>query len=159
MNSLSMSPRPAASDDLEQILSIEKLSYPEPWSSDHFIEEMQKTYARVLVLTDDETDTVVSAYIIYWVQAEGVSLLNVAVNPKWRGLGFAKKLMSVMINEAVREEIPRIILEVREGNLDALSMYEKIGFKKTGARKSFYSNGDTAIIMELKTSDIDTMIQ
>jgi ribosomal-protein-alanine N-acetyltransferase len=151
--------RPAVIDDLEQILAIEKLCYPEPWTIALFTAEMEKPFARFLVLTDDESDTQVFGYIIYWVQAEGVSLMNVCIDPNWQGLGLAKKLMHAMINETVRDEIPRIILEVRESNQNARKLYEAIGFKKSGERKKFYQNGETAIVMELKTSELSGMIQ
>lgn len=153
------SPRPACSDDLEQILFIEQASYPEPWSADHFIAEMQKPYSKTLVLTDDETDASVVGYIIYWVQAEGASLLNVAVHPKWRGLGFAKRLIQEMIKEIVRDEISKIVLEVRESNQNAIFLYEKIGFKLTHRRAKFYSDGEAALVYEIKTSDVPSVIQ
>jgi ribosomal-protein-alanine N-acetyltransferase len=153
------SARPAVSDDLEQILEIEKLSYPQPWGSDHFIEEMKKPFTRLMVLTDDETDTVVIGYIIYWIHAEAVSLLNITVNPKWRGLGFAQKLMSLMINETVRDEISHIILEVRASNTPAIALYQKLGFRQTHERKKFYHDGETALVMELKTSELSSVIQ
>lgn len=151
--------RPATSDDLKQILSIEVQSYPEPWKIDHFESELERPYTRALVLTDDETDTIVVGYIIYWIQAEGVSLLNLAVDPKWRGFGFGMKLMQAMIKEAVNEDISRIVLEVRESNQTAIALYESIGFKVTHKRKSFYSNGETALVMEIKTSEATGMVQ
>ena len=155
----SVSLRPAVTDDLKQILEIEVMSYPEPWKKTHFLDEMQKRHARILVLTDDDTDSIIIGYIIYWVQADGVSLMNVTVNPKWRGFGFGMKLMQAMIKEAVYEDIPRIVLEVRESNIDAIGLYEKIGFKITHQRKNFYSNGETALVMEIKTSEASGMIQ
>jgi len=154
----SVSLRPAVAEDFEQMAAIEKESYPDPWSLDHFVAESKKPYSRMLVLTDDETDTFVVGYIIYWVQVEGVSLLNVTVHSKWRGLGFAQKLMHTMINETVRDEISRIVLEVREGNTGAIRLYEKLGFKKTHERKNFYQNGETAIVMEVKTSELPNVV-
>ncbi len=155
----SVSLRPATPDDLEQILEIEGKSYPEPWSREHFTIEMQTPHSRFLVLTDDETDSVVLGYLIYWIQAEGVSLLNISTHPKWRGLGFSKKMIQAMINETVREEIPKIILEVRASNRVAIRLYLQSGFKKTHERKNFYKDGESAVVMEMKTSDIDTLIQ
>ncbi len=154
-----MSPRPASVDDLPAILEIERESHPEPWSEIHFQKELDTPYSRVMVLTDDETDSIVLGYLVYWLQAEGVSLLNITIAPKWRGLGLSRLLMSTMINEAVREEIPRIILEVRASNEQAIGVYEHIGFKRTHERKGFYSNGETAIVMEVKTSDIPAILQ
>ena len=157
--SKSMSLRPATPDDLPLVLEIERESYPEPWNEVHFTKELQTPYSRFLVLTDDETDSVVLGYIVYWLQAEGASLLNVAVAQKWRGLGLARLLLSSMINETVREEIPRIVLEVRESNQKAIAVYGHLGFEKTHERKNFYSDGETAWVMELKTSDITSPIQ
>jgi ribosomal-protein-alanine N-acetyltransferase len=158
-SSQTLSLRPAVLEDLPRVLEIERESYPEPWSRAHFEGEFSLPYSRFFVLTDDETDTVVLGYIVYRLQAEGVSLLNVALAPKWRNLGLSRILMSVMVNEAVREEIPKILLEVRESNTRAITVYESMGFRKTHQRKQFYSNGDTAWVMELKTSDITTPLQ
>jgi len=155
----SVSLRPAVTDDLKQIMEIEVQSYPEPWKKTHFLDEMQKSYARLLVLTDDDTDMIVIGYIVYWVQSSGISLLNVTVDPKWRGFGFGMKLMQAMIKEAVHEDIPRIVLEVREGNSHAIALYRGIGFQVTHTRKSFYSNGENALVMEIKTSDAPTTLQ
>ena len=154
-----MSLRPATEDDLPAILEIEQESYPEPWTEAHFKQEMKTPYSRVFVLTDDETDSIVLGYLVYWLQAEGTSLLNVAVGQKWRGLGLGRLLLSAMIKETVREEIPRAILEVRESNHKAISVYEHLGFRKTHERKQFYSNGESAVVMELKTSDITSPLQ
>ena len=146
-------------DDLKQVLMIEVQSYPTPWSRSHFTDELAKPYARCLVLTDDETDSIVIGYIAYWLQAEGVSLLNVAVDPKWRGFGFGMMLMQAMIREAVKEDISRIVLEVRESNTNAIALYESIGFKITHVRKKFYADGETALVMEIKTSEASGMVQ
>ncbi len=145
--------RPLTEDDLNQVLLIESKSHPDPWKKAHFEAEIQKPFTRVLVLTDDETDTIVIGYIIYWLQAEGVSLMNITVDPNWRGFGFGNKLMQAMIKEAVAEDISRIILEVRASNESAIQLYEKIGFKVTHQRKNFYSNGETALVMEIQTSE------
>ena len=151
--------RLATSDDFQQILSIEKLSYPEPWTSSQFDAELVLQYSRFLVLTDDETDEFVLGYIVYWVQVEGVSLLNVTVHPECRGLGNAERLMRIMINEAVRDEIPKVMLEVRPSNTAAIQLYESLGFKRTHERKNFYKDGESAWVMELKTSDLSGIVQ
>ncbi|NDF15154.1 ribosomal-protein-alanine N-acetyltransferase [bacterium] len=157
--SQSLSLRPAVPEDLPRVLEIEKESHGEPWGRSAFEGELQLPYSRFLVLTDDETDTVVLGYIIYHLQAEGVSLLNVTLAPKWRNLGLSRILLSAMVSETVREEIPRIILEVRESNSRAIAVYGAMGFAKTHERKQFYSNGETAWVMELRTSDIQTPLQ
>ena len=159
MNDLKLSLRPANPDDLPQILKIESVSYPAPWNDSQFHTELKIPYSRFYVLTDDETDEIIFGYMIYYVQAEGVSLLNIALHPDVKGLGYAKKLMRTMINEAVRDEIPRVSLEVRASNAPAIRLYLSLGFKTLHERKNFYQNGETALIMELKTSDLSGVIQ
>jgi ribosomal-protein-alanine N-acetyltransferase len=157
--SLQASLRPATRDDLAQILAIEAKSYPAPWTSGQFTAELTTPRSKFLVLTDDETDELILGYIIYWVQVEGVSLLNVTVHPDWRGLGSATRMLRAMINETVRDEIPKAILEVRVSNGAAIRLYEKVGFVKTHERKNFYHDGETAIVMELKTSELSGLLQ
>ncbi len=41
------------------------------------------------------------------------------------------------------------MLEVRESNIDALSYYEKNGFKALEVRNKYYRNGEGAIIMRI----------
>ncbi len=154
--------RPLCPEDLSQVLVIEQLCYASPgytpWTKSHFEAELNKAYARLLVLTDDETDTLVLGYVVYWIQAEGASLLNLCVHPDWRGLGFGSKLLQGMIREIVRDEIPKISLEVRESNASARTLYARAGFKVTGTRKNFYSNGESAITMEVQTSDLSPKV-
>jgi [ribosomal protein S18]-alanine N-acetyltransferase len=155
----SVSLRPMVEDDLKAVGIIESQSYPTPWTQAHFTDEMNKPFARCYVLTDDATDSIVIGYIVYWLQAEGVSLLNVAIDPKWRGFGFGMKLMQAMIKDAVKEEISRVVLEVRESNKNAIALYESIGFKVTHVRENFYADGETAWVMEIKTSEASSLIQ
>lgn len=154
-----VSPRPATPEDLPQILKIEALSFPQPWSESNFVAEMNKPYSNFIVLTDDETDSVVVGYIVYWAQGEGASLLTLAVDPKWRGFGFGQKLLHLMLNDIVKQEIPKITLEVRKSNEGAIRMYEKVGFKTLHVRPGFYQDGEDALIMELKTSNAPAFLQ
>ena len=154
-----MSPRPACPEDLDSVLTIEGASHPRPWSRSGFEKELSTPWSRFLVLTDDETDSRIFAYIVYWIQTEGVSLLNITVAPESRGLGLSRKLMQLMIQETIREEIPRILLEVRESNLTAIRLYESCGFKKTHERSGFYADGESAWVMESRTEGIETPIQ
>ena len=154
-----LSPRNACPEDLDSVLAIESASHPLPWSRGGFEKELSTPWSRFLVLTDDSTDSIIFGYIVYWLQTEGVSLLNITVAPEWRGAGLSRILMQLMIRETVREEIPRILLEVRESNCTAIRLYESCGFKKTHERKGFYADGESAWVMESRTEGIETPIQ
>jgi [ribosomal protein S18]-alanine N-acetyltransferase len=156
---MSFSIRDAAPDDLDSIMEIESRSFPKPWSREQFLSEMSVPFSKVWVMTDDETDQIVSSYLCFRMQAEACSVLTIAVALEFRGQGHAEKLLRKMVAWVVREEYPQIVLEVRASNRSAQSLYEKLGFKKNSSRPSFYSDGEDALIYVLKTSDAPAELQ
>lgn len=73
-----------------------------------------------------------------------VDIMNLFVNEEERRKGIATSLMNEMIN---KEDYSRIMLEVNENNIEALRLYNKLGFKEISLRERYYGE-DTAIIME-----------
>lgn len=141
--------RPAAEEDLPAILKIEGQSYPLPWTEEAFRLELQKPFASFLVLTDDETDSKIAGYVVYWALFDETHVLNLAVNPDWRGLGFGQRLMRQVINESLRKELKRVFLEVRKSNEGAVTLYQKLGFFIDHVKKKFYEDGEDAYFMVL----------
>lgn len=146
----SFSLRPATPEDLALILLIEHKVYPiAPWTEDGFRGELTKPFSRFLVYTDDETDSCIAAYIIYWMLLEDCRVLNIAVDLPFRGLGLGQKLVANAVNEAVRKGFPKVSLEVRKSNTPAIQLYQKMKFTISQVRKQFYSNGEDAYEMTL----------
>lgn len=73
-----------------------------------------------------------------------VDIMNLYVNVENRKQGIATKLMKYMFEN---ERYNRIMLEVNENNLQALKLYNKLGFKEISLRDRYYGD-DSAIIME-----------
>ena len=62
----------------------------------------------------------------------------------------ASALTRAFEKEALAKGAQKVLLEVREGNLSAIALYEKLGFKKIGVRRGYYENPrEDAIIMEV----------
>lgn len=55
---------------------------------------------------------------------------NIAVYPKFSGVGAGKKLMSEAEHEAKMAGSERIILDVEKDNIGAITVYKKIGYEK-----------------------------
>jgi ribosomal-protein-alanine N-acetyltransferase len=143
------SPRPATVDDVAHLTQIESRVHVAPWTHDHFAAELAKPYSHILVLSDDETDSVIAGYAVFWTLGDESQLLNIAVDLEYRGRGVAQWLMQVMKREALKMGLKRIFLEVRKSNAAAISLYQKQGFVITQTRKNFYSNGEDAYVMNL----------
>jgi len=137
--------RRLAYSDLPAVISIERRSFPAPWSLAMFVLELSKPSGICLAATDGEElygYLVCSRYDRVW------HLMNVAVAPERRRRGVASGLIARLVAEAGRE-LP-FTLEVRVSNRDAIAMYEKLGFRSAGVRPRYYQdNGEDALMMWL----------
>ncbi len=89
-------------------------------------------------------------YICFWVVLDEAHLANLAVAPEARRQGVAAFLLKTMIRYLRARGVKQILLEVRERNKAALSLYHKFGFKIDGRRKGYYSDTkEDAILMSL----------
>lgn len=142
-----LSQRPATEDDVPELLRIERAVHAAPWTEENLRAEFAKPYAKILVMTDDETDLKVASYIAYWIMFEELHILNVAVDQLFRRLGLAKWLVMSVVREAMRKNIRKLLLDVRKSNVAALALYQGLGFVITHVRKEFYSDGEDAYQM------------
>jgi [ribosomal protein S18]-alanine N-acetyltransferase len=137
--------RQLAYSDLPAVISIERRSFPAPWSLAMFVLELSKPSGICLAATAAEEligYLVCSRYDRVW------HLMNVAVAPEWRRRGIATRLISRLVEEG-GGKLP-FTLEVRVSNGAAISMYEGLGFRSAGVRPRYYQdNGEDALIMWL----------
>ena len=141
--------RPATPDDLQQVFEIERRVHVAPWSLENFEAELKKPYAHFLVMTDDETDSTVTGYIVFWLMFNECQILNVAVDLPFRGLGLAKQMIRQTVGMALKKDIKKVLLEVRKSNLAAIQLYQRMHFVIIHVRKGFYSDGEDAYQMAL----------
>ena len=146
-----MSLRDMRRDDLATVLEIERRSFAQPWSRAFFEKELATPFAR-LTVADEETfgRMRVVGYTCRWRVTDEVHLLNVAVHPERRGLGYGRELVGAVVEEARGGAARVVFLEVRAGNVIARRLYRQLGFKDLGVRRSYYGPGQDAIVMELR---------
>ncbi len=138
-------------DDLTAVLEIERRSFAQPWSRAFFDKELVTPFARLVVAEEeDHLRTRVVGYTCRWRVTDEVHLLNVAVHPERRGLGYGRDLVGAVVSEARAGAARVVFLEVRAGNVVARRLYRQLGFKDLGVRRSYYGPGQDAIVMELR---------
>lgn len=89
--------------------------------------------------------------LLYQIQDDSADILDIAVLPEYRGSGYGRMLLTAAQDYAVQRGIGTIILDVREGNIPALSLYDNAGFIRMGRRRDYYKTADgraDAIIMQ-----------
>ena len=137
--------------DLGAVLKIETESFPIPLSENQIMREFQNPNAYYFVA---EEGGAILGYGGFWCIVDEAQVMNIAVLPDARGKGIGKSILSEMTNEAEKLGLSFMSLEVREGNMAAISLYQKSGFVPVGERKHYYQdNGETAIIMEKKLEE------
>jgi [ribosomal protein S18]-alanine N-acetyltransferase len=139
--------RPLKLRDLGAIERIERRSYPTPWSRSMFAGELTKSSSVCLGAHDTETHRLVG-YLIISRYVDAWHVMNVAVDPEFRGRGIATKLLSHLFEQTAGDGRRGYTLEVRVSNRSAIRLYERLGFKARGIRRGYYTdNREDALIM------------
>jgi [ribosomal protein S18]-alanine N-acetyltransferase len=138
-------------DDLPAVLSIETVSFPNPWNRIAFIGEIQNTGISFPLVVSAEGDRRIIGYAVYWKIADDVQINNIAVHPEFRGRSLGDRLLAHIL-ETVKAQGARVVaLEVRPSNTSAISLYRKHGFTVVGKRRGYYSRPpEDADVMMLK---------
>ena len=140
-----MTGREMTSDDLDEVLSIEKTSFPTPWTKAMFHEELFIPLCHDLVAMSDER---IVGYICFSIVVDEVHLRNIAVRSDWKRCGIASEMLTKMICLSSERGADKVTLEVRESNRGAIELYKKFGFVVKGARPFYYNDtGEDALIL------------
>ena len=130
-------------EDLPAVASIERRSFPTPWSIAMFVLELSKPTSMCLAATRRGRltgYTICSRYDTVW------HVMNIAVPPEARRQGIASALLQELYARA--GERSQFTLEVRRSNQGAIDLYHREGFRIAGMRRRYYQdNGEDALIM------------
>ena len=120
-----------------QIAELEKVCFADPWSVTSI--ETELTSRLSLWLVAMEGDTVVG-YVGSQTVIDESDVMNIAVHPDYRRRGIAEALVGAL-EKALRQRGSRALtLEVRDSNVPAITLYDKLGFTQVGLRKNYYRN-------------------
>ncbi len=133
-----------------QIAQIEKLCFSDPWSENSISSELNSRISLWFVALDGNS---VAGYIGSQSVLDEADMMNVAVHPDYRRQGIGEKLVLALAQALTEKEIRGLMLEVRESNIPAIALYEKLGFRQVGLRPNYYRNPkENALIMRKELS-------
>ena len=128
---------------LAALAEIERACFHAPWSENMLREELGKGIFLVA-----EQDGRTAGYVGCQTVLDEGYITNVAVSPDFRRQGIARALIAELTAKAGENKLAFVTLEVRESNLAARRLYEKLGFAALGVRRGFYSAPpDDAVVM------------
>ena len=134
----------AKSNDLADILSIEKKVFKHPWSKEQLSWELNSQPAAENYVMIARGNMI--GYLFSHVVDDDVQILNIAIDIPFQHKGYGEQLLSYFLDQFNTDS--SIHLEVRKSNFPAINLYLKFGFHETGTRKGYYSDGEDAIIMQ-----------
>ena len=133
--------------DLEDVMLVELMAYPFPWSRKLFEDCLDKPSYSCWVF---ESEGDFSGYLISSSAAGEAHILNLCVHPNLQGQGWGRKLLEEAEWIVKQHRADTCFLEVRLSNIAAINLYESSGYNEIGRRKNYYpadGGREDAIVM------------
>lgn len=144
--------RPAHAFDLPVFVSLDKELFPySPWSTSQYKEEFSAP-TRYFVVAEDEAKNIIGYAGVFAPGGAEADVLTVGVVPEQRGKGVARQLMALVTEWANQQGSTAMMLEVKVDNLEAIGLYESLGYSKLNTRKDYFGPGLDALVMRLELS-------
>lgn len=162
---------PMRLEDLEEVLAIEQMVFPVPWSLRAYRWELtSNNHACYLVVRRRQPEgeqappglrrgirrvfggitdrSPVLAYGGFWLIVDEAHIGTLAVHPNRRRRGLGSLLLAALLDKAVEMGAVVATLEVRVSNVAAQNLYHTFGFERVGLRRNYYQDsGEDALIM------------
>lgn len=134
--------------DFDSVLRIENESFPLPWGEEDFIRCLRNRNVIGMVADVGEQ---VAGFNIYELHRNRLHILNFAVDPAFRRRGVGAAMVSKLVNKLSPQRRNRIMLEIRETNLDAQLFFRGLGFRAVSLLRDFYEDStEDAYLMQYR---------
>jgi len=132
-------------EDVPWVAELEKECFSLPWSEKALLDSLSLSYSAFLVAKSGDK---VAGYGGVYITQDEAEITNIAVRSEYRQCGIGRMIVEGIVEECAKRDVSTIILEVRQSNLPAISLYKKCGFEEIGTRKNFYEKPvENAVIM------------
>lgn len=98
------------------------------------------------VFVSEDKDLI--GYIILWNSDVYSEIIDIVVKEDKRGKGYGKELLKFTFNFLKKNNIISLRLEVSEKNINAIKLYEKLGFIKERIIKNYYKDSDAVVYIK-----------
>lgn len=118
-----------------QFLAIDKAP-PKEMSRQFLENNIQNNVPCFFAKSQDKVIGWIDGQIPFQTYKRHICSIGLGVHKEYRSLGIGKALMQKMIEECKKIQISRIELNVRVSNLNAIKLYESLGFVHEGIQKN-----------------------
>lgn len=135
----------AASADLDALEVLERECFSVPWTRSQLASQLPDE-GHVFILAKASGAVIGYVGMMYVIDEGYISNVAVAADARRRGVGGA--LVAALLSRARELGLAFVTLEVRRGNLAAIALYSKLGFRPVGERRGYYDRPkEDAILM------------
>jgi ribosomal-protein-alanine N-acetyltransferase len=139
--------------DMPEVLDIETRSFEFPWSEEDFIRCLRQRNCIGMVAEYDER---VVGFMIYELHKNRLHILNFSVRPEFRRRGIGWSMVRKLVGKLSQQRRNRILLEIRETNLDAQLFFRQCGFRAISVLRDFYEDTtEDAYLMQYRFTAAD----
>ena len=133
---------------IQGLLKVEAECFDSGFALETFNKEIKNPLAYYVVAVDGEIPV---GYCGIWNVCGEAEVIDIGVFSEYRKRGIGKGLFEAVFQYMRENGVGTLNLEVREDNIPAIRLYEKLGFEKVGIRKKYYDNKVDAILYTKKT--------
>ncbi len=134
--------------DMPEVLQIENSCFEFPWFEEDFIRCLRQRNCIGMVAEHDER---VVGFMIYELHKTRLHILNFAVNPEFQRCGAGSHMIAKLVSKLSFQRRTRVLLEVRETNLEAQLFFRNNGFRATSVLREYYDDTpEDAYVMEYR---------
>jgi ribosomal-protein-alanine acetyltransferase len=143
-----ISVRLASAGDIRGMIDLEQ-SAPTAahWTEAEYEMLFDSQAACRIVLIAETPERQLCGFVIPRITDDECELENIVVTPGQTRHGTGSALLSEFFRRARAGGVQRIFLEVRESNVAARALYEKLGFVEHGRREEYYSDPSEAAML------------
>ena len=123
--------------DMPEVIDIESRSFEFPWNEEDFIRCLRQRNCIGMVA---EYDQRVVGFMIYELHKTRLHILNFSVHSDCRRQGVGTQMIHKLIGKLSPQRRIRILLEVRETNLEAQLFFRRVGFRATTVLRDYYDD-------------------
>ena len=137
--------------DMPEILAIEKSGFEYPWCEEDFIRCLRQR--NCIGMVAEVADRVVG-FMIYELHTNRLHILNFAVAESAMRRGIGTALVDKLVSKLSPHRRNRIVLEVRETNLDAQLFFKSLGFRAISVLRDYYDDTvEDAYLMQFRYTE------
>jgi len=125
--------------DMDEVLEIENAVFDAPWQESDYVKRLRQRNCIGMVVDDGKR---VVGFMVYELHRKKLHVLNLAVHPDWQGKGLGRSMVERLAEKLSTQRRMRIVLEVRETNLNAQQFFRHCGFRATAIFHDHFDNCD-----------------